>query len=201
MREMFGFARLKSLVGRGAYGERPHRSPAEELGEFTGEAGSRRTTSRSSRSSGRVTPPRGRRPAAGTLAEFERRERAGQRAGGDRARGGDGARVGIDAARLERLKTAVGEATMNAMEHGNGYRLEPPGDDSCLGDRRRTLSGRNHRPRRRAGDAHGRSAGPRGQARRGAGAPRLGPFPDRRMVDELETTNDGPRTPSGSSCA
>ena len=29
-------------------------------------------------------------------------------------------------ARLENLKTAVGEATMNAMEHGNGYRAEIP---------------------------------------------------------------------------
>src|SRR5829696_5392683 len=28
--------------------------------------------------------------------------------------------------RLERLKTAVGEATMNAMEHGNKYRAEVP---------------------------------------------------------------------------
>jgi anti-sigma regulatory factor (Ser/Thr protein kinase) len=28
--------------------------------------------------------------------------------------------------RLERLKTAVGEATMNAMEHGNKYRSEVP---------------------------------------------------------------------------
>ncbi len=28
--------------------------------------------------------------------------------------------------RLERLKTAVGEATMNAMEHGNGYHAELP---------------------------------------------------------------------------
>src|SRR4029450_5359030 len=27
---------------------------------------------------------------------------------------------------LERLKTAVGEATMNAMEHGNHYRPEVP---------------------------------------------------------------------------
>src|SRR5918997_2370910 len=27
---------------------------------------------------------------------------------------------------LERLKTAVGEATMNAMEHGNKYRAEVP---------------------------------------------------------------------------
>ncbi len=29
--------------------------------------------------------------------------------------------AGLDADKLERLKTAVGEATMNAMEHGNGF--------------------------------------------------------------------------------
>ncbi len=34
--------------------------------------------------------------------------------------------LGLPPARLERLKTAVAEATMNAMEHGNGYRAEVP---------------------------------------------------------------------------
>jgi len=34
--------------------------------------------------------------------------------------------VGLGAARLERLKTAVAEATMNAIEHGNGNRAEIP---------------------------------------------------------------------------
>jgi anti-sigma regulatory factor (Ser/Thr protein kinase) len=34
--------------------------------------------------------------------------------------------VGLEGRRLERLKTAVGEATMNAMEHGNNYRPEVP---------------------------------------------------------------------------
>jgi anti-sigma regulatory factor (Ser/Thr protein kinase) len=34
--------------------------------------------------------------------------------------------VGLPALRLERLKTAVAEATMNALEHGNGYRAELP---------------------------------------------------------------------------
>ena len=33
---------------------------------------------------------------------------------------------GLSPARLERLKTAVAEATMNAMEHGNGYRDDQP---------------------------------------------------------------------------
>lgn len=32
----------------------------------------------------------------------------------------------MPADRLERLKTAVGEATMNAMEHGNRYDPEKP---------------------------------------------------------------------------
>jgi len=34
--------------------------------------------------------------------------------------------LGLPAARLERLKTAVAEATMNAIEHGNGNRAEIP---------------------------------------------------------------------------
>ena len=34
--------------------------------------------------------------------------------------------LGLPAQRLERLKTAVAEATMNAMEHGNKYRPEVP---------------------------------------------------------------------------
>jgi anti-sigma regulatory factor (Ser/Thr protein kinase) len=34
--------------------------------------------------------------------------------------------LGLPGPRLERLKTAVAEATMNAMEHGNGYRPELP---------------------------------------------------------------------------
>ena len=34
--------------------------------------------------------------------------------------------LGLDEARLKRLETAVGEATMNAMEHGNGYHVDKP---------------------------------------------------------------------------
>jgi serine phosphatase RsbU (regulator of sigma subunit)/anti-sigma regulatory factor (Ser/Thr protein kinase) len=34
--------------------------------------------------------------------------------------------LGLAESRLERLKTAVGEATMNAMEHGSGYREDRP---------------------------------------------------------------------------
>jgi anti-sigma regulatory factor (Ser/Thr protein kinase) len=34
--------------------------------------------------------------------------------------------LGLPQARLERLETAVAEATMNAMEHGNRYREDAP---------------------------------------------------------------------------
>jgi serine/threonine-protein kinase RsbW len=34
--------------------------------------------------------------------------------------------IGLSEQRLERLKTAVAEVTMNAMEHGNRYRSEVP---------------------------------------------------------------------------
>jgi serine phosphatase RsbU (regulator of sigma subunit)/anti-sigma regulatory factor (Ser/Thr protein kinase) len=34
--------------------------------------------------------------------------------------------LGLSEGRLDRLKTAVGEATMNAMEHGSGYREDRP---------------------------------------------------------------------------
>jgi anti-sigma regulatory factor (Ser/Thr protein kinase) len=37
--------------------------------------------------------------------------------------------------RLERLKTAIGEATMNAMEHGNGYQADLPVQVEALASR------------------------------------------------------------------
>ena len=34
--------------------------------------------------------------------------------------------LGFDDARIDRIKTAVAEGTMNAMEHGNQYRVDQP---------------------------------------------------------------------------
>ncbi|CAN5139270.1 hypothetical protein BH18ACT10_BH18ACT10_12450 [soil metagenome] len=53
-----------------------------------------------------------------------------RRAAGEVAEALEG--MGLPAERLERLKTAVAEATMNAMEHGNGYRAEVPVDIRVL---------------------------------------------------------------------
>ena len=43
--------------------------------------------------------------------------------------------LGLSDSRLERLKTAVAEATMNAMEHGNGNRPEIPVEVEVTRDR------------------------------------------------------------------
>jgi anti-sigma regulatory factor (Ser/Thr protein kinase) len=62
----------------------------------------------------------------GSLAQFEVASEAGnERVAMDRV-GEAAARLGLGEARLENLKTAVAEATMNAMEHGNGYRSDMP---------------------------------------------------------------------------
>jgi anti-sigma regulatory factor (Ser/Thr protein kinase) len=42
------------------------------------------------------------------------------------------ASLGLDTERLERLKTAVAEATMNAMEHGNHYQADVPVEIAIL---------------------------------------------------------------------
>ena len=84
----------------------------------------------------------------------------------------------ISPARLERLKTATAEATMNAMEHGNRYDPGCPVDDRRLGLRGSALRA-DHRPGRRPRQfRRPRRARPRGQARRPPVAARLGPVPD-----------------------
>ena len=88
--------------------------------------------------------------------------------------------LGLPADRLERLKTAVSEAAMNAIEYGSqGQRRRPVRRrgrrDDRRGDRRPRHRPRpvRRRPDRRRGPRH------RAQARRRAEAARLGPLPDR----------------------
>jgi anti-sigma regulatory factor (Ser/Thr protein kinase) len=71
-----------------------------------------------------VTAPRS--GARRTLAELSIPSEPGneRRATEEVARAVSG--LGLPERTLERLKTAVGEATMNAMEHGNHYRAELP---------------------------------------------------------------------------
>jgi serine/threonine-protein kinase RsbW len=105
--------------------------------------------------------------------------------------------LGLSDSRLDKLKTAVAEATMNAIEHGNGNRAEIPvevevtqdGDDIVV-----AISDQG-------GDATGQ-AGPAGPAEEpdllqkleGAQSPRgWGLFLIRNMVDAMDITTNGQR--------
>jgi anti-sigma regulatory factor (Ser/Thr protein kinase) len=102
------------------------------------------------------------------------------------------AAAGLPAARLERLKTAVAEATMNAIEHGNGNRAEVPvevevtqhGDEITVAISDRggaAVTGGAQEP-----DLAKKLAGE--QSPRGWGL-----FLIRSMVDAVEVTTDGQR--------
>jgi len=97
--------------------------------------------------------------------------------------------LGLPAARLERLKTAVAEATMNAMEHGNKYRPDLPVSIRVLVSRE-ALSveiidhgGDQPIPTPEAPDLEAKLAG--AQPPRGWGL-----FLIKNMVDDLRVTSD-----------
>jgi serine phosphatase RsbU (regulator of sigma subunit)/anti-sigma regulatory factor (Ser/Thr protein kinase) len=117
-RQMFGFPHLKELVKDHLGGDAFIGYLLDELDRWTGSGWEQEDDVTL------VTLKR--EPPASVLAEFELssepgNERAAMRQVADAAAG-----LGISAARMERLKTAVAEATMNAIEHGNGNRPELP---------------------------------------------------------------------------
>jgi len=91
--------------------------------------------------------------------------------------------------RLERLKTAVAEATMNAMEHGNGYREDLPvaievfADDDLLRVRITDKGGGKEIPEAERPDIEAKLAGE--QTPRGWGL-----FLIERMVDQMQVVSD-----------
>ena len=96
--------------------------------------------------------------------------------------------MGLTQQLLERLKTAVAEATMNAMEHGNNYRAELPvlievsASDTQLSVKitdEEWAAGLPHRDARPRSQAEG-DANPRG----------WGLFLIKNMVDDMEVTGD-----------
>ncbi len=118
-RGMFGFPRLMQTVADSPSGQALIDRVLRDLEEFTGPGALQEdditmvTLERS---------PEG--YAERVLAEFELPSAAGnEREAIDRVVTAI-ADTGLDPARLNRLKTAVGEATMNAMEHGNQYRTD-----------------------------------------------------------------------------
>ncbi len=122
-KEMFGFPRLRQVVGDQPSGCDVIQVLTQALAEFTGPAWEQEDD---------VTlltierEPPGSGSGWRTLAEFSLPSQPGnERLAMERV-----AELVQDlpfsAAKLERIKTAVGETTMNAMEHGNQYREELP---------------------------------------------------------------------------
>jgi anti-sigma regulatory factor (Ser/Thr protein kinase) len=118
-REMFGTPRLTELFGSLGRGERLIDRILESLGGFTGGGVEQEDD---------ITLVSLRRSAADhvQLAEFSLASEPGNEREAMRLVEEAVAPLALPAQRLERLKTAVAEATMNAMEHGNGYDAELP---------------------------------------------------------------------------
>jgi anti-sigma regulatory factor (Ser/Thr protein kinase) len=125
-REMFGFPRLAKLVGERDGGEALIDLLLEELARFTGPGWEQEddiTLVTVQRTAGAAEVLG---EAERVLAEFE----VASRPGNEREAISGVVRavepLGLPAARLQRLETAVGEAAMNAIEHGNQNRPELP---------------------------------------------------------------------------
>jgi serine phosphatase RsbU (regulator of sigma subunit)/anti-sigma regulatory factor (Ser/Thr protein kinase) len=118
-RSMFGTPRLMELVGATGTGERLIDRLLGSLQAFTG--GTREQEDD-------ITLVTLRRSAADhvRLAEFSLQSEPGNEREAMRLVEQAIATLDVPPPRLDRLKTAVAEATMNAMEHGNGYDAERP---------------------------------------------------------------------------
>jgi anti-sigma regulatory factor (Ser/Thr protein kinase) len=105
--------------------------------------------------------------------------------------------LGLSEARLERLKTAVAEATMNAIEHGNGNRPEIPVEVEVTQNGDEIIVAISDR----GGENDGDGTAPGGQeepdlAKKLGGeqsARGWGLFLIRNMVDAMHVTTDGQR--------
>ena len=109
--------------------------------------------------------------------------------------------LGLSEARLERLKTAVAEATMNAIEHGNGNRPEIPVEVEVTQKGDEIVVAISDQGGENAGAGDGDGTGPGGQEEPdlvrkldGEQSPRgWGLFLIRNMVHAMNVTTDGQR--------
>jgi len=116
-REMFGFPRLKETVAGAVGGQALIDHVLAELAAFVGPESEQEDD---------ITMVTLVRAADEVLAEFELASEPGsERDAIDRVLAAV-AGLGLAQRRLDRLTTAVGEATVNAMEHGNAYDADHP---------------------------------------------------------------------------
>ena len=106
--------------------------------------------------------------------------------------------LGLSEARLERLKTAVAEATMNAIEHGNGNRPEIPVEVEVTQNGGEIIIAISDRGGENDGDdgtaPGGQEAPDLAKKLGGEQSPRgWGLFLIRNMVDAMHVTTDGQR--------
>jgi serine phosphatase RsbU (regulator of sigma subunit)/anti-sigma regulatory factor (Ser/Thr protein kinase) len=192
-RDMFGFPRLKDTVAEAPGGQELIDRVLADLESFIGPGAEQEdditmVTLQRSAGTALVEPS-----ANGTvLAEFELASEPGnEREAIERVERAV-ADLGLDAARVDRLKTAVAEATMNAMEHGSEYRADRPvsirvlrsADTVCVQVTDR--GGMVELPQAETPDIEAKLAGlqkPRG----------WGLFLIEQMVDEARVTGDGGR--------
>jgi serine phosphatase RsbU (regulator of sigma subunit)/anti-sigma regulatory factor (Ser/Thr protein kinase) len=197
-REMFGFPRLKDTMASAPDNQGMIDYVLAELEAFTGPGGEQEddiTMVSLERSAGGRTVASGTRGGTAAtngrvLAEFELPSAPGnERKAIDlvtQAISG----LGLDSARVERLKTAVGEATMNAMEHGNEYRPDRPVEIRVLHSPERLsihvsdLGGPAELPRPEQPDLQAKLEGR--QTPRGWGLLLI-----EKMVDETSVTSEG----------
>jgi serine phosphatase RsbU (regulator of sigma subunit)/anti-sigma regulatory factor (Ser/Thr protein kinase) len=119
-REMYGFPRLKKVMGEGRDGEALIDQLLESLDDFVGPTWEQEdditlVTLQRFGSVSMQAEAHGDR----ILAEFEIPSQPGNERLASEKVAGAVENLGLSEPRLERLRTAVGEATMNAIEHGN----------------------------------------------------------------------------------
>jgi serine phosphatase RsbU (regulator of sigma subunit)/anti-sigma regulatory factor (Ser/Thr protein kinase) len=190
-RGMFGFPRLKETVAHTVGGQALIDCVIAELDAFTGPGAEQEddiTMVTLERSAGGAIVAGAQNGTV--LADFELASQPGnEREAIARV---ERALIGVElaAGRLERLKTAVGEATMNAMEHGSAYRADRPVSIRVLHSPGRLrvqvsdLGGAAELPDAEAPDLEAKLAGK--QTPRGWGL-----FLIEKMVDEANVTGEG----------
>ena len=195
-REMFSFGRLQSLVADHGGGSTLIEFLLAELGRFTGAGWEQEddvTMVTLQRAESAPGIPAASAAGAGatwrTLATFSLPSEPGNERLAMAKVADSVHRLDIEPARLERLKTGVAEATMNAMEHGNKFNPQVPVDflvrasEHALSVRITDQGGGKPIPEAAVPDLEAKLAGT--QTPRGWGL-----FLIEKMVDEMHVTMD-----------